>query len=74
MSKISIIGQISEIDREIKMREQLYPREVQSGRMKKEFAEMAMERIYAIRETLVFCQENRAGFVEYIAAKKAGTA
>lgn len=74
MSSISIIGQISEIDREIAMRERVYPREIQSGKMKKEVAEMAMERIYAVRETLVFCQKNRAGFVEYMAAKKAGTA
>lgn len=73
-AKISIIGQISEIDREIAMREKVYPREVQSGKMKKEFAEMAMARLYAVRETLVFCQENRTAFVEYMAAKKAGSA
>ncbi len=71
--KISIIGQIAEIDREIAMREKVYPREVQSGRMKKEQAEMLMERIFAIRSTLVFCKENEADIRAYIAAKKAGT-
>lgn len=74
MNKISIVGQIAEIDREIAMREKVYPREVQAGRMKKEIAEMAMARIFAARETLVFCQKHRAGFVEYMAAKKAGSA
>lgn len=72
--KISIIGQIAEIDREIAMREKVYPRDVQSGRMKKEQAEMLMERIFAVRATLVFCKENEADIRAYIAAKKAGAA
>lgn len=72
--KISIIGQISEIEREIAMREKLYPREVQSGRMKQEFAEMAMARIYAIRATLDFCRENERDIREFIAAKKSAKA
>ncbi|KNY13639.1 hypothetical protein AKG11_28310 [Shinella sp. SUS2] len=70
--KISIIGQISEIDREIKHREKLYPRLVHEGRMKQVEAEMLMERIYAIRQTLVFCKDNEADIRAYIAAKKAG--
>lgn len=72
--KISIIGQIAEIDREIAMREKVYPRDIQSGRMKREQAEMLMERIFAIRATLVFCKENEADIRAYIAAKKTGAA
>lgn len=70
--KISIIGQISEIDREIAMRERVYPREVQAGRMKQTEAEMLMERIHAVRATLVFCKDNEADIRAYVAEKKAG--
>ena len=70
--KISIIGQISEIDREIKQREQLYPKLVREGRMRQVEAEMLMERIHAIRATLVFCKDNEADIRAYMAAKKAG--
>ncbi|MGX1259829.1 hypothetical protein [Sinorhizobium fredii] len=73
-SKISIIGQIAEIDREIRLREQVYPRQVQAGKMKKEEAEMLMSRIQAVRATLFFCQQHEAAIREYIAARKAGAA
>lgn len=72
--KISIIGQIAEIDREIAMRERVYPREVQSGRMKQAEAEMLMTRIHAVRATLMFCREHEADIRAYVAAKKAGAA
>ncbi|MCT7667650.1 hypothetical protein [Shinella kummerowiae] len=72
--KISIVSQIFEVDREIAMRERVYPREVQSGKLKKEEAEMLMERIHAVRATLVFCKEHEADIRAYIAAKKAGAA
>lgn len=72
--KISIIGQISEIDREIAMRERVYPREIQSGKMKQQEAEMMMDRIHAVRATLVFCKDNEADIRAYVAAKKAGAA
>lgn len=70
--KISIIGQIAEIDREIKQREHLYPRLVNEGRMKMAEAEMLMERIHSVRRTLVFCKEHEANIRAYMAAKKAG--
>lgn len=69
--KISIIGQIAEIDREIAMRKQVYPRQVHEGKMRKEEADMLMDRIRAVRETLVFCQSHEAGIRAYIADKKA---
>lgn len=69
--KISIIGQIAEIDREIAMREAVYPREIAAGKMKKEAAQMLMDRIHAIRATLVFCKENEADIRAFIAEKKA---
>ncbi len=72
--KISIVGQIAEIDREISHRASLYPRLVQQGRMKEEIRVMLMERIEAIRATLIFCKEHENAIRTYIAEKKAGTA
>ncbi|WP_411035721.1 hypothetical protein [Shinella sp. BYT-45] len=72
--KISIIGQIAEIDREIAEREKLYPRLVREGRMKEEQRVMLMDRILAIRATLMFCREHEAAIRAYMAAKKAGAA
>lgn len=72
--KISIIGQITEIDREIAMRESVYPRQVSAGKMRQAEADMLMERIFAIRATLVFCREHEADIRDYIASKKAAAA
>lgn len=72
MKKISIIGQIAEIEREIQIREQVYPRLVREGKMKEEVRVMLMDRIQAIRATLIFVKDNEAGFRAYIAALKEG--
>lgn len=40
--------------------------------MKREEETMLMDRIYAVRATLVFCKENEQDIRDYIAAKKAG--
>lgn len=74
MSKVSIVGQIAEVDREIGMRQNVYQKQVSSGKMRQSEADMLMQRIKAVRATLVFCQENEADIRAYIAAKKAGTA
>lgn len=74
MSKVSIIGQIAEIDREIGMRQNLYQKQVSNGKMRQSEADMLMQRIKAVRATLVFCQENEDDIRAYIAAKKAGAA
>ncbi len=70
--KISIIGQIAEIERDIAERQKLYPRLVREGRMRQEEATMLMERALAIRQTLFFCKEHEGDIREFIAAKKAG--
>lgn len=70
MAKISLIGQIAEIDREINMRERVYPREVDSGKMKQGEAEMLMQRIHAIRETLLFIQKHETEIRAFIAQRK----
>lgn len=72
--KISIIGQIAEIDREIAEREKLYPRLVREGRMKEEHRVMLMDRIFAIRATLMFCREHEASIRAWMSDQKAGRA
>lgn len=72
MAKISIIGQITEIEREIAMRQKVYPHQVSAGKMKPGEADMLMERVYAIRDTLMFCREHEADIRAYIAQKEAG--
>ena len=72
-AKISIIGQISEIEREIGLRQQSYSKLVREGRMRQEEADMLMARIRAVLATLHFCREHEADIRAYMAAKK-GTA
>lgn len=68
--KISIIGQITEIDREIAIRRQVYPRRVHEGKMRQEEVTMLMDRILAVRETLVFCQTYEAEIRAFMAERK----
>lgn len=70
--KISIIGQIAEVEREIRMREQVYPKQVREGRMRDTEATMLLDRMRAVLATLHFCRENEADIRAYIAAKKDG--
>jgi hypothetical protein len=73
-AKISIVGQIAEIDREMAMRQRVYPNQVREGKMRQSEAELLIERLQAVRATLIFCKENEADIREFIAAKKAGKA
>ncbi|MFB2553373.1 hypothetical protein [Ensifer soli] len=72
--KISIIGQIAEVDRELQDRLRRYPRLVREGKMREEERVMLMDRMEAVRATLMFCRENEADIRAFIAAKKAGGA
>ncbi|MGC4409584.1 hypothetical protein D4A92_19875 [Rhizobium rosettiformans] len=69
MKKISIIGQIAEIEREIAMRERVYPERVRTGKMRQAEAEMLMERALAIRATLMFCREHEADIRAFMASR-----
>ena len=70
MAKISIIGQIMEAERELAMRHQVYPRQVQSGRMRQGEADMLIQRQEAIINTLKWCRDNEADIRAFVAAKK----
>lgn len=67
--KISIIGQIAEVDREIAMRRRVYPGQVRVGKMRQAEADLLIERMQAVRATLKFCQENEADIRAYMAEK-----
>lgn len=69
--KISLIGQIAECDREIALRQSFYPRQISQGKMRQAEADMHMDRIQAIRATLMFNRENEADIREFVAHKVA---
>ncbi len=56
--KISIIGQIQEVDYELEQRKRVYARLVSSGSMRQSEADEHVERMLAVRSTLVWLQEN----------------
>lgn len=70
--KISIVGQIAEIEHDISLRQREYPRLVREDRMRQEEADMRMQRVFSIRETLHFCKVHEADIRAYITAKKTG--
>ena len=57
--KISLAQQIDEIDRELKQRENVYPRLVSTGRLRQSIADYQVERLKAARKTLVWVLENK---------------
>lgn len=50
---VGLDRQIECVEREIRMRERVYPRWVETGRMKQEKANEELEAMRAVRETLV---------------------
>ena len=58
--KISIGAQIEEVQREIGLRKQVYPRQVSSGKMRQSIADMHLERMEAVLKTLQWVEANRA--------------
>jgi hypothetical protein len=69
MAKISLIGQIAEVRRELAMRHQVYPRQVSAQKMRSQESEMLIGRMEAVLETLEFVQRHEAEFREYHKAK-----
>ena len=57
---ISLAQQIDEVEREIRLRAGVYPRQVSSGKMRKSVAEYHMQRMEAALTTLRWLQDNEA--------------
>lgn len=67
MSNISHADQVAAIQREIGMREKLYPRWVKQGKLTQANADLEMARLKAVERTLVF------GFLDYEAGVRRRT-
>lgn len=52
MPKVSLAQQFEEVEREIKLREGVYPRQVSSGKMRQSVADYHLERMRAVAKTL----------------------
>lgn len=57
---ISIAQQIEEIEREIALRQRVYPNQVRTGKMRQSVADYHMQRIDAVLKTLLWLQANEA--------------
>ena len=60
MTKISLGQQIEEVDRELELRGRVYPIEIAKGRMRKSIADYHLARLGAVRNTLLWLQQNEA--------------
>lgn len=69
--KVSLIGQIAEIDREIALRQRVYPEQMRKGKMRQAEADLLMQRIQAVRASLMLLKEQENDIRAMIAAKKA---
>ena len=55
---ISLAQQIEEVEREIALRERVYPHQVASGKMRQSVADYHLDRMRAVFRTLTWLQEN----------------
>lgn len=69
--KVSLIGQIAEIDREIALRQRVYPEQIRKGKMRQAEAELLMQRIQAVRASLMFLKEHESDIRRMIAERRA---
>jgi len=56
--RISLASQIAEIDRELAIRREVYPRQVASRAMRQGIADLQIIHLQAVRDTLVWLQSN----------------
>lgn len=66
MTVFSIDQQIEEVERELKMRREVYPRQVQRGTMKSSVVEYHIKRMEAALATLKWMKENRPAVIDWI--------
>jgi hypothetical protein len=66
--KISLAQQIEEVDRELKMRAAVYPRQVTSGKLRQGEADYQIERLEAVRDTLNWLAKHEKRIKELLAA------
>jgi hypothetical protein len=71
VAKVPIAGQIAEVQRELALRANAYPRLVGSGKMRQGEADLCMRRMEAVLATLAWCQDNEAEIRAIMAERKA---
>lgn len=71
--KFSLAAQIEEIDRELEQRRRVYPRLVAKGELRKSVGDYQVQRLDAVRATLVWLQENEARIKTQLGAARPGT-
>lgn len=71
--KVSLIGQIAEVDREISMRQRVYPDQIRRGKMRQAEADLLMGRIHAVRASLVFLKANEDDIRRMVAERRTTT-
>lgn len=70
--KVSLASQIAEVDREIAMRRQVYGRRVNDRKMRQSEAELLIERMQAVRNTLAWLKDNEADVRAFVEARRKG--
>lgn len=68
--KVSLVGQIAEIDREISMRQRVYPEQIRRGKMRQSEADLLMGRIHAVRASLLFLKANEDDIRRMVAERR----
>lgn len=69
---ISLTGQIQEVEREIALRRNVYPRQVASGKLNQSASELLIERMEAVLKTLQWMQKHEAAIRAAVVRKEAG--
>ena len=68
--KHSLTAQIEEVEREIALRANVYPRQVSSGKMRQSVADEHMKRMHSVLNTLLFLSEHRTEFLGLLESKE----
>jgi hypothetical protein len=67
--RFTILHQIEEAEREVRMREGVYPRLVGSGKMKQDDADLHLARMRSILKTLIWIRDNESRIKEKLATE-----
>ena len=70
MTKFSISQQIEEIEREITLRERVYPNQVRTGAMRQSVADYHMNRIKAAKASLEWLRANETAVRAFVSKQK----
>lgn len=68
--RISIDQQVAEVQREIALRRKVYPDLVRAGKLRQGEADLCLNRMEAVLNTLTYMREHRETILAAVAAKK----